>query len=102
MEDVSREEIDKSLALESDFAVPSFDGKKIFIRLNKAKDTPSKRAVVIGHGFTGKPEEALHQVAPVAKMPIESCLGDAEIARQQLNMRESVAGTTGEDAGDRW
>ena len=39
MEDMSREEIDKSLVLESDFDVPSFDGKKIFVRLNKANDS---------------------------------------------------------------
>lgn len=63
MGDLSREEIDASLALESDISVTSFDGKKIFVRLNKANNKPSRKAVVIGHGFTGKPEEALHQVA---------------------------------------
>ncbi len=63
MEDLSREDLDKSLALETDFHVVGFDGKKIFVRLNKAGEGNAEKAVVIGHGFTGKPEEALHQVA---------------------------------------
>ncbi|MDY0029948.1 MAG: alpha/beta hydrolase [Pseudobdellovibrionaceae bacterium] len=63
MEDISREDIDASLERESDFDIPAFDGKKIFVRLNKSGNKPSKKAVVIGHGLTGRPEEALHQIA---------------------------------------
>lgn len=63
MQDISREEIDKSLSREKDFDVIAADGKKIFVRLNRAGDSLSDKAVVIGHGLTGKPEDYLLMMA---------------------------------------
>ncbi len=60
---MTRDEIDKSLERESSFFLPAEDGKKIFVLVNRAGETPSDKAIVIGHGLTGKPEDYLHMVA---------------------------------------
>lgn len=48
---------------EETLALPTPDGKTIYVLLNSAGDTPAGQAVVIAHGLTGYPNEATYYVA---------------------------------------
>lgn len=56
-------DIAQSIAREISFTVPAFDGKSIWCVCNYAGDAPSDKAVLIGHGLTGHPNEYLHIAA---------------------------------------
>lgn len=60
---MDRKEIDVSLSRETTFDVIAPDGKKIFVYANRAGNTPSKKAVVIGHGLGGSPNGYMHIIA---------------------------------------
>ncbi|MFA6280704.1 MAG: alpha/beta fold hydrolase [Bdellovibrionales bacterium] len=48
--------------LEEPFSLAAVDGKKIYGLLNRSR-TPSKKVIVLAHGFTGHPREYLHVIA---------------------------------------
>lgn len=57
------DEIQLSLSREQTFDVMTADGKKIFVYCNRADDTPSNKAVLIGHGLAGSPNSYMHMMA---------------------------------------
>jgi hypothetical protein len=60
---MDRKDIDISLSRQTAFDVTAPDGKKIFVYCNRAGDTPSKKAIVIGHGLSGSPNAYMHLMA---------------------------------------
>ena len=60
---MDRQAIDVSLQRETNFDVIAPDGKKIFVVCNRAGDTPSSKAIVIGHGLGGAPTGYMHLMA---------------------------------------
>ncbi|MFA7276206.1 MAG: hypothetical protein WC043_05330 [Pseudobdellovibrionaceae bacterium] len=60
---MDRMSIETSLSREEIIYLPTPDGKKIYVCVNRAGDTPSQKAVVIGHGLGGSPNGYVHMMA---------------------------------------
>jgi pimeloyl-ACP methyl ester carboxylesterase len=60
---MDRTAIDTSIKRQTVLDVTAPDGKKIFVYCNRAGDTPSPKAVVIGHGLGDSPNGYMHMMA---------------------------------------